>query len=173
MHRRKKTSDKPGDPMLIPFMNMVCLLIPFLLLSATFVSYGMINVNAPHFIPGPVTGDESREKELNLTVFVTDRGITVSARGEFIPAQGQAADVSGKSGPTVPMKRVDGKMDYDYEALAAKLRELKDENEGETQIKLGAEADISYNIIVDVMDASREDDKGPLFPDVVMLGAFI
>ena len=173
MHRKMKTSDKPNDAMLIPFMNMVCLLIPFLLLSATFVSYGMINVNAPKFIPGPVTGEEPREKEMSLTVFITDRGITVSARGEFIPGQGQAADMTGKSGPTIPMKRVAGRMDYDYEALSAKLRELKDENEGETQIKLGAEADISYDVIVDVMDAAREDDKGPLFPNVVMLGAFI
>ena len=173
MHKRKRTSEKPKDPMLIPFMNMVCLLIPFLLLSATFVSYGMINVNAPHFIPRD-DGDKTRvEKEMSLTVFITDRGITVSAWGKFIPPQGQAADVSGENGPTIPMKRVDNRMDYDYEALAKKLRELKDENEGETQIKLGAEADISYDVIVDVMDASREDDKGPLFPNVVLLGAFI
>lgn len=158
--RRKNPTHASEEPNLIPVMNLVCLLIPFLLLTATFIQYAVIDVTSPRFIPGP--GQVETDPGLELTVLVTDQGFTLSTRG---PRPG--------AGPTVPMLRGPGKAGYDYTALTARLRRIKDDNEGESRIHIGAERNIDYDTVVKVMDATREDGSGELFPDVVLLAGVI
>jgi biopolymer transport protein ExbD len=171
--KRKGETEVPEDLQIIPFMNLVALLIPFLLLTATFVSYAIIDVNAPRFNKAAQSQQQPDRMPLNLTVLVTDQGFTLSAKGQSLSGEGEGVDASSAAGPTIPKKRVGGNMEYDYEALADKVRELKDEHEEESQINIGAEKDIKYEIIVKVMDFTREDDKGELFPNVVLLGGVI
>lgn len=173
MARKRRKMEEPEDPLLIPVLNLVCLLIPFLLLTATFVSYAIINVNAPRFNQAAQQQPPQDRIPLNLTVLVTDQGFTISARGKKVGSEEEGVDASASAGPTIPKKRVEGKLDYDYEALAKKIREIKDENEEESQINIGAEKDIKYEVLVKVMDATREDEKGELFPNVVLLGGVI
>jgi biopolymer transport protein ExbD len=168
---RKKQIDKgPEDPDLIPIMNLVCLLIPFLLLTATFVQYAVINVNAPRFNQSASQAPPPDRLPLNLTVLVTDQGFTITARGQNLGAGAVGIDASANAGPTIPKKRISGKMDYDFAELSKKVRELKEENDEESQINIGAERNIEYEVIVQIMDATRLDDKGELFPNVVLLG---
>ncbi|MFH1437712.1 MAG: biopolymer transporter ExbD [Pseudomonadota bacterium] len=173
MARKRKPLEKPEDAYLIPVMNLVCLLIPFLLLTATFVTYGVINVNAPRFNQAAQQQQQPDRLPLNLTILVTDQGFTISAKGQNLSSEGGGVDATSAAGPTVPKKRVEGKMDYDYDGLAKKIREIKDENEDESQINIGAEKSILYGVIVKVMDATRDDSKGELFPNVVLLGGVI
>ncbi len=173
MLRKRKKEGGPEDPLLIPVMNLVCLLIPFLLLTATFVSYAIINVNAPKFNQTQQQQQQQDRLPLNLTVLVTDQGFTLSAKGQSLTADGGGVDASSAAGPTIPKKRVGTDMDYDYDGLAQKVRELKDENEDESQINIGAEKNIMYEVIVKVMDYTRSDDKGEMFPNVVLLGGVI
>ena len=173
MLRKRKKEGGPEDPLLIPVMNLVCLLIPFLLLTATFVSYAIINVNAPKFNQTSQVQQQPDRLPLNLTVLVTDQGFTLSAKGQSLTSEGGGVDASSAAGPTVPKTRVGTEMDYDYEALAKKVREIKDENEDESQINIGAEKNIMYEVIVKVMDYTRSDDKGEMFPNVVLLGGVI
>lgn len=169
----KRVKEKPEDPFLIPIMNLVCLLIPFLLLTATFVSYAIINVNAPRFNQAAQQQQQPDRLPLNLTILVTDQGFTISAKGQSLTAEGGGVDASAASGPTVPKKRVGGEMDYDYDGLAKKIREIKDDNEDESQVNIGAEKNIIYEVIVKVMDFTRDDENGELFPNVVLLGGVI
>jgi len=158
---------------LIPVMNLSGLLIALLLVTTTFISYAIINVNAPRFNQATQQQQQPDRLPLNLTVLVTDQGFTVSAKGQNVGAEGGGADASAAAGPSIPKKRVSGKPEYDYEALGVKVREIKDENEDESQINIGAEKNITYEVIVKVMDATREDGKGELFPNVVLLGGVI
>jgi biopolymer transport protein ExbD len=168
--RSRAKPDEIDEPNLIPVMNLVCLLIPFLLLTATFVQYAIINVNAPRFNQAAQQSPPPDRLPLNLTVLITDQGFTVTARGQNLGGGAGAIDASANAGPTIPKKRISGKMDYNYGELAKKVRELKDENEDESQVNIGAERNIDYETIVKVMDSTRIDDKGELFPNVVLLG---
>jgi biopolymer transport protein ExbD len=158
--RRKHPMHAAGEPDLIPVMNLVCLLIPFLLLTATFVQYAVIHVTSPRFVPGP--GQVETDPGLDLTVLVTDEGFTLSTRGRTLG-----------TGPTVPVVHGPGRAGHDYASLTARLRQIKDDNEGESRINIGAERNIDYDIVVKVMDATREDGSGELFPDVVLLAGVI
>ncbi len=167
---KKKDLEQGGDPDLIPIMNLVCLLIPFLLLTATFVQYAIINVNAPKFNTSASQAPPPDRIPLNLTVLVTDQGFTITAKGQNLGAGSAGIDASASSGPTIAKKRIGGVLDFDYDGLAKKVRELKDDNEDESQINIGAERNIEYATIVKVMDKTRVDDQGELFPNVVLLG---
>jgi len=169
--RRAHAREKPQEPDLIPVMNLVCLLIPFLLLTAAFIQYAVINVSAPRL--NPVPGEPSSETHpLELTVLVTDQGFRITSAGRSLgPAAG--VDASPAASPTVPMTRQEGKTDYDYPSLQLRLRQIKHEHEGESVIRIGAERNIDYATVVKVMDATRGDVDGELFPDVVLLAGVI
>ena len=70
-----------------------------------------------------------------------------------------------EAGPTIP-KKADG--EYDFEALANKLAEIKDAFPDETKMVLNAEPDIKYKVVILTMDATRELEGRMLFPDVVL-----
>jgi len=171
--RKSKNKDEWQDPDLIPILNLVCICIPFLLMMVSFVEYAVINVNAPRFNQAATQAPPQDRLPLNLTVLVTDQGFTVTARGQNVGAGADAVDASANAGPTIPKKRVGGKMDYNFAELSKKMRDLKNDNDEESQLNIGAERNIDYETIVKVMDATRSDDKGELFPNVVLLGGIM
>ena len=162
-NRGHRKEDPEQELNIIPMMNLVIILIPALLLSSSFVQIAVINVSAPQIGSGVAEEkpeDEAEKEKLNLTVAVTDRGFTVAGSGAVL---GGADGEEG--GPTVP-KKPDG--EYDYEGLANKLAEIKDAFPDETKIILNAEPEITYEVVVATMDATRELDGRLLFPDVVL-----
>jgi len=160
--RAHRGEEKVGDLNLTPIMNLIIILIPALLISAAFVQIAVINVSAPQIGSGVAEEKpDSEEKKLNLTVAVTDKGFTVAGTGAVLGG-GEGAE---EAGPTVPIK---GDGTYDYEALTAKLLEIKDAFPDEEKMVLNAEPDIKYTVVIGTMDASREKDGKMLFPDVVL-----
>jgi biopolymer transport protein ExbD len=157
---RLRDQDRPAEPELIPVMNLVCLLIPFLMLTATFVEYAVIDVTAPRFVPGP---HDRGDPGLELTVLVTDRGFTIGTRGQGLE----------DALPTLPLVEAGGLAGYDYEGLRARLRSIKEDNEGESTIRIAAERNIPLETVVRVMDATRGDAGAELFPDVILLAGVI
>jgi biopolymer transport protein ExbD len=168
--RRRPTFPTSEEPNLIPVMNLVCLLIPFMLLTATFIQYAVIHVSAPR-IP-PVDHATVADVSLDLTVLVTDQGFRISAHGRPV-VEGRDMDASEPGHPTIPLAREEVGGGYDYASLTRELRHIKDGNEGESQIRIGAERNIDYATVVRVMDATREDARGELFPDVILVAGVI
>ncbi len=78
----KKLRDKydPGDLNLLPIMNMICLLIPFLLLAAQFVKIGVILVDTPRLSRVPTRPDTPIKDSLDLTLVITDQGYYLKSR---------------------------------------------------------------------------------------------
>jgi len=140
---------------LIPMMNLICLLIPFLLLSAAFIKVAVIQVNQPSITPGPasVPSDDPR-----FTLTITDQGYQIFVDGTKL--EGRFA------GPTLPLLPTG---QYDDNGLRFMAREIKRQDPTKSTVMLSAEPDVAYEQLIDAMDAVRETpDSEPLFPDVVM-----
>ncbi len=155
-HREK---EKIPPLNIIPVMNLMIILIPALLLMASFVQLAVINVAAPQIGTGEQQDPQERdEPPLNLTITVTELGFIVAGSGAVLPGDDEG-------GPTVPLTPAG---DYDFEGLTSKLEEIKNNFPDEEQLILNAEEDIEYHVIIDVMDASREIDGRLLFHEVVL-----
>ena len=188
MARKKKRNEGAEELNLIPIMNLVTILIPFLLMAAQFVSLAVIDSTLPAIgPPQPVPEDE--EKPLNLSILVTDRGYFIAGADAVLnPGAGdeeaEAAPVEGEGEgeekePTVPCKEegCPTAESYDTAELKRFLNMIKDEYPNEENVILVPEARIPYEVLIITMDATREDpekivDEAArlLFPYVVIAG---
>lgn len=170
MARGKRGAE--GDPELdlVPIMNMVTILIPFLLLSVQFVSIAVIDSTLPAIGKPTEATEEPDEEKLNLSVLITGKGYTIA---------GANAVLGDGDGPGIPCLR-DGCPSleaYDTKTLTEKLGQIKDQFEKEENVILVPDANIPYEVLIATMDATREDpdtkvDDKPrtLFPFVVIAG---
>ncbi len=169
--RRKikpKEEEEGGELNIVPYLDILMNLIIFMLLSmAGLATFGMLNVNAPNYgAAGSGGGDE--KPSLTLTVAIAKTGFFIAATGGVLPGQEEGAATGPGEGapPTIPLKR-DGS--YDYEALTAKMTEVKASFPQESKVILAAEADTQYDVLIETMDATRETkDRKLLFPDVTL-----
>jgi biopolymer transport protein ExbD len=169
--RRKvkvKEPEESGELNIVPYLDILMNLIIFMLLSMTgLATFGVLNVSAPSY--GGAGGAGSDEKPaLTLTVAVAKTGFFVAATGGVLPGQapGEAAAAPGEGTPTVPLKKSG---EYDYEALTSKLKEVKTAFPDESKVILAADAEVTYEVLIATMDATREtSDRKLLFPDVTL-----
>ncbi len=162
MARNKRQMPDLADegPNLIPIMNLMVILIPFLLLSAVFVKVSILNTSLPSGASAaeaqaePEKPKEEEEKpKLNLTVTISQIGFNVAGSGAVLPGPKEG-------GPTVP-KTGD---DWPYEELNKKLIEIKKNFPEEKDCIIipeqGSAEDpdraILYQVIISTMDAVRE-----------------
>jgi len=183
MARRDRRGGSGGDQELnlVPFMNMVVILIPLLLLSVVFLKVGVINITSPKLSVGPPSEkkEPDDEKPLNLTVAVADNGFRIGATGAILPPQ----KACPSDGPTVCLADdsidVDAKVKearaqfdngntaqgitlleeaasaYDWMELYNQLMKIKKEYPDETVVKISGDPDIPYELIVQTMDVVR------------------
>ncbi len=138
------------------FMNLMVILVPFLLITAVFSRMAILELNLPGSSSEPV---EPQEQTFQLEIIVRQDKIEVGDRNQGL----LGVYPNGDEG-------------YDYDALAVKLRELKDRYPSKTDASILLEQDIAYDTLVQVMDTVRvaqevnEDDgvidRSDLFPDI-------
>ena len=178
---RRRGGDPPLD--LIPIMNLVTILIPFLLMSAQFVHLSVIDSTLPAIgPPQEVPPDEDTDPPLMLTIAITDQGFTLLGDNGVVtgePAEGAEPDPEATPEPTIACRSrpCDGVDAYDYKELTRMLGLIKDEYPEDENVILVPESRVPYEVIVLTMDGSREDpstkvDGSPrtLFPFVVIAG---
>lgn len=148
----KKRAQDAQELDLIPIMNMVTILIPFLLMAAQFINLAIIDSTLPAIGAPPDAQPDSDEKPLNLKVLVTSEGFTIATDAAVLPS-------SDSDGPTVPCRQAGcpGVESYNFEALTSLLSEIKDEYDHEENVILVPESHIRYEVIIHTMDATRED----------------
>lgn len=164
-HRKGRHKEHgAGELNLVPYMDIVVNLILFLMLSSTgLTQFGVINVSAPT-IGGGEAAEEKTDVPLNLTVAIIEKGFYVSGTGGNLAAAGNST-----SEPTIA--KTGG--DYDYAALKKQMVELKSLFPKETKLIITGNSDIAYDVIIKVMDATRNDGPNILFPDVTMSPGFV
>ncbi len=173
--KRHKMEFEIEDVNLLPIMNLITLLIPFLLLSAQFIQIGVILVEPPRISSGgssggPNNANQPEKRELNLTVVVTGDGFSVNYKPNGTPVS--LCPEKGKQ-PCIKAKMVGGKKTYDGHALQKLLFErvwkpFMKRNSLEPdkmksnlfkdwgRVAILANDDIPYEVIVKVLDATRE-----------------
>ena len=139
------------------FMNLMVILVPFLLITAVFSRLTILELNLPGSSSEPV---EPQDQTFQLEIIVRQDKIEVGDRNQGLLGVYPNTD-SGA---------------YDYEALADKLRELKERYPTKTDAAILLEQDVAYDTIVQVMDTVRvaQDideeegriDRTDLFPDI-------
>ena len=151
---------------LVPIMNLVTILIPFLLIGAQFMRIAVIDTA----IPSPAAATTGvPEDGLRLTVAITADGYRVTGRDELLAG---GSDIScGNAG----CADADA---YDRVALTRLLRTLKERWPDEQYVVIVPSSETTYEVLVGTMDAAREDREGSLgsarttlFPAVVIAGA--
>ncbi|TNE44784.1 MAG: hypothetical protein EP343_29430 [Deltaproteobacteria bacterium] len=177
---RKKLSEEEEfeDINIMPLMNIIMLLIPFLIISAEFITIGVINVSAPKMSTGEPTQSEPQKKKkkpLNLTISVTSRGFTIITRGSKI-SQGCDMSAAAMQNPQKKLPTIRKLSDkYDYKKLQGCLTKIKKLFPDEKRVIIMSEPKIQYKVIVGIMDHSREKEvlKNDLFPEVVLSAGVI
>lgn len=161
---RRHIEAATGEINLVPYMDIVVNLILFLMLTSTgFIQFAVINGSAPMIGAGDTPIEEPKDPPLNLTIGVTDRGFIVAGLGGSLQPPGAQTE------PNVPKVGVD----YNYQQLTQKLIEIKASFRHETKVIITASPTIPYEVIVKVMDASRQNGKEELFPDVLISPGFV
>lgn len=143
---------------LVPVMNLVTILIPFLLMSAQFVTLAVIDSTLPAIVDNTevVEQPEDEEEKLGLSILLTTDGFTLTGKGieNVLPKEDD-----DDQGPKVPCLEpgCPNPDSYDYDELRARLVKLKDNWPDEDSAILVPESTIPYEVVVLTMDAARED----------------
>jgi biopolymer transport protein ExbD len=162
--RIRQVREEEPDVNLIPIMNMFMVLIPFLLMSASFFQIKAINTSLPvHADTPPKT--ESRNEKVKITVVleIKEDQLRISALSDT------PNDLVESDRQTV-IPRQPGS-DISAEVLAAHLKKLKAGFPDSDTMILIPDDDISYREIIRAMDCARSLDSEQLFPNVVLSGS--
>ncbi len=153
---------------LAPMMDMLVSIIPFMLLSATFMQIMLISVPLPAPVAQALAQDRAK----------TDREVTV--RVNMDPKIGFLLEVTDESNKTVKSSIPKTSGEYDFKSLHKKLVEVKQRFPKVFRLDLNPDETIYYKSIVKVMDAARDMENADpkimienaatplLFPDVVL-----
>jgi len=158
---------------LVPIMNLVTMLIPFLLFSAQFIEYAIIDSTLPAISndpgPGPVTPPT---ETLTLMVIISEKGFTITGAEAVLDPEDTVTGpiIACKGGQCTSPDR------FDFKQLTKRLARVKDRYPKHEDLVLIPAPWIPYEVIVLTMDATREDrDQRDaeqrarlLFPNVVI-----
>lgn len=187
---RSKSYTKPLELNLIPYMDIVTSILIFMLFTSTgMIQIGVINVNAPRYkdpmeMGAGMEDKQPEEKQLNLTVGITYKGLFIAGVGGVVGGEGAEAEGEAEKkskSPTIPLLTADQACRdalannspppascYDYPKLTSEIVKIKDVFPKETKIIIYAQPDVPYEVLVKVMDATREKGGRALFYDVVL-----
>ena len=152
---KKRYQKEEAELSVTPFMNLMVILVPFLLIMLVFAKITVLELQLP------AASNESKpdEKRLVLEVIIEeDRLIVQDRNGNFRRYMIEKKDDL-----------------YDVELLSQTLQDLKSKHPDNAEASILLQPDIEYENLVLVMDAVRaidiEDDKGnftraELFPDI-------
>lgn len=135
VRKRRHKHTEAADLDVTPFMNLMIVLVPVLLLSMVFTHTTVIDLNFP---TGEAAAGEFDPDAVHLEVVVyDDRLVVADGRGWVI-----------KTVPTV-----DG--EHNYDELSLVMQELKRRMPEKEDITVLLEDDTSYQTLVSVMDKVR------------------
>jgi len=136
---RKRMDIEESDLDITPFMNLMIVLVPVLLMSMVFSHITILELNLPD-LTGSVT--QSAEKNRQLEVVLRKDSLEV-----YFP--------SGRLVKSIPPKETDQGDKLDFDTLSLVLQEIKKEVKDKSDVLVLSEADVSYQSLVSTMDTVR------------------
>ncbi|MDZ4677544.1 MAG: biopolymer transporter ExbD [Oligoflexia bacterium] len=153
---------------LAPMMDMFVSIIPFMMLSVSFMQIMLIDVPLPVPVSQALADDRAQTK----------REVAISIKMEN--KLGFAIDVKDERGRNTRLSVGKIGSDFDYVGLHKKLVEVKQRFPKVFRVELNPDDSVDYKSIVQAMDASRSIEKNDpkimidktesplLFPDVIL-----
>ena len=162
--RFRKRPEEDTELNMVPIMNMFMVLIPFLLMSASFIHLKAINTSVPvHADTTEKEPGEALETRVTVMLALGEKELKVSAAaGELTAAQLSALEAS------ISLK---GGLASAETMLKESLRNIKTSYPGSDTIVLIPDASILYDDIIQTMDMARGMEEENLFPNVVLSGS--
>ena len=148
---------------MVPIMNMFLVLVPFLLMSASFFHIKAINTSVP--VLGPASQEQPVDPELKAIVVVelNKSGFDLSLNAETLKAE-DAAKWSRE------FHRED-EAAFPFRMLAAHLERIKSAYPASDTLIIVPNGEVLYDTIIQTMDAARyHQTETKLFPNVVISG---
>ncbi len=152
--------EEAGELNVIPYLDIIMNIIVFIIASLSVVFMSTIDTTPPSIGGGGKTRSV-KSKALNLTALITSEGVALKS------SSGNIATGCNSIGSGITVPKVNN--NHDYSELTRCARELKKQNArfaSETQVTITANPDVSYQIVISVLDAMRKDKEGDLFPNV-------
>ncbi|WP_291317242.1 biopolymer transporter ExbD [Desulfuromonas sp.] len=145
---------------MVPVMNMFLVLIPFLLMSASFLHLKAINTSVP--VRAETVSEAAPEQKVKVTVIVElgEGGIKMSALADELDAG--------------TLERLDATIEkskdqeYAFGQMVGHLEQIKSRYPASDTIIVIPEDSVRYHAIIETMDAARYSEETPLFPKVVL-----
>jgi len=163
LRKRKPRAEADGDVDMVPIMNMFLVLVPFLLMSASFLHIKAINTSVP--VLGSVSSEHPVEAEVKAIVVVElkERAISLSLNADALKpetALGWSREFLKKGDDPFP-----------FSMLASHLEEIKSAYPASDTLIIVPHGDVLYDTIIETMDVARyRQAETKLFPNVVISG---
>lgn len=159
----RRSREEDTELNIVPIMNLFMVLIPFLLMSATFFQIKAINTSVPVHNSGPRSEDVVSQKTVHkLTVI-----LELSADQVKLSALSDTLEQSVLNGLETKFVRTTGQT-LSINLIVDHLKMLKEQYPlSDTMLLIPAD-NVSYNEIIQAMDCAREYDELALFPNVVL-----
>mgnify|MGYP003572180977 FL=1 len=135
----KRREFEEADLEITPFMNLMIVLVPVLLMTMVFNQITILQLNLPD-LTGSVT--QSAEKNRQLEVVLRKNSLEI-----YFP--------SGALVKRIEARQTEDGEKLDYEKLSLVLREIKKRVKDKSDVLLLSEPDVSYQSLVSTMDTVR------------------
>lgn len=161
-HRKANLEETDLD--MVPIMNMFLVLIPFLLMSASFFHLKAINTSVPILADNSGSADVESIKEVKLTVVIeiSEKRVDVTVLSDAI-AEDRIKEFEQKINRAKDDRQT-------MAQLAGCLEKIKTAFPASDTVILIPEEDVVYDTIIQTMDVARYYKENPLFPKVVLSG---
>jgi biopolymer transport protein ExbD len=156
---RRMMGGETEEMNLVPFMAVLCILIPMLLLMFSFTEVTAQSVESPK-IPSRVSPTPPTEKPLNLTVLLTDKGFLIKYDEDRMAQSEEPID---KRTMPADANHPGEYAEYDFPRLHNRLVELKGRFPGQEILNIAAEYHIPWRHIARTIDCARLRLKGAPF----------
>jgi len=162
--RIRAQSEEDTELNMVPIMNMFMVLIPFLLMSASFYQIKAINTSVPVHADTYVDNPSNHEKEkITVVLQLKEKEIRISGLSET-PNDLFLSDLK-----TVISRQSDSEASMDE--LVDFLRALKSRYPASDTLILIPDEEVLYREIVQTMDNARDYETERLFPNIVLSGS--
>ena len=163
LRKRKPRIEADGDVDMVPIMNMFLVLVPFLLMSASFLHIKAINTSVP--VLGSVSRERPVDQDLKVIAVVelNKAAISLSLNADALKPE-DAAKWSREF-------LIKGDDPFPFPLLADHLEEIKTAYPASDTLIIVPHGDVLYDTIIQAMDVARyRQTETKLFPNVVISG---
>jgi biopolymer transport protein ExbD len=159
----RRNSDDDTELNMIPIMNIFLVIIPFLLTSVSFFHIKAISTSVPVMADSTHVSIKSKKIKLTVVVEMRQADMRLSAAAEELDPQGLEQFEQLVKLQTAGI--------YPLIELNEYLQSIKNAYPASDTLILIPDETVIYESIIQAMDAARNLNDSPLFPNVVLSGS--